>query len=57
MEDVEDMDISVDDEVDSPAPGLKLKIKIADNSPEKPYVTFSVTDFIFKQNDPICRYL
>lgn len=41
------MDISVDDEVDSVTPGLKLKIKIADNSPEKPYVTFSVKDLIF----------
>lgn len=41
------MDISVDDEVDSAAPGLKLKIKIAENSPEKPYVTFSIIDLIF----------
>lgn len=38
VEDVEDMDISVDDVDDSPSQGLKLKIKIPESSPEKPWV-------------------
>lgn len=35
VEDVEDMDISVDDVEDSPSQTLRLKIKIADSSPDK----------------------
>lgn len=37
VEDVEDMDISVDDVEDSPSQTLRLKIKIADSSPDKMY--------------------
>lgn len=41
VEDIEDMDVTVDDIDDSPTQGLKLKIKI-DSSPEKPTTPKSV---------------